>query len=173
MVYFKDEKNILKKAVKVSGPMKNQNILEKMNVIPPKIKENEDKNDILVDVQDGKVDIFELAQKTDQTKGILVKNSQIEFEKKEIVHNFCSCTFVDVQNLLLIGGCRNGDSNLKSHDVLKINLISKDVVKVGHLPYGLSSHAAEKVGDSIFIVGGNKNFNIVTKKCLKMDIDTF
>ena len=62
---------------------------------------------------------------------------------------------------------------MKSHDVVKLNLLSREVVKVGSLPYGVSSHGAIRVGDRLFLVGGNKNFSVVTKKCLALSLNSF
>ena len=56
---------------------------------------------------------------------------------------------------------------------MKVNLTTKEVVKVGHLPYGVSSHGAELIGDKIYVVGGNKNYSIVSKKCLEIDINSY
>lgn len=56
--------------------------------------------------------------------------------------------------------------------MLNLSLITKEVIKIGDLPYGVSSHGSIKIGSKIYIVGGNKNHNIVTKKCLEYDIVT-
>ena len=56
---------------------------------------------------------------------------------------------------------------------MKLNLKSKEIAKVAHLPYGVSSHSSQRIGSKIYIVGGNKNFSIVTKKCLQLELDTY
>jgi hypothetical protein len=93
----------------------------------------------------------------------------LEF-KKGTLHRFCTYTTVDNENIVLVGGCRESDPNLKSHDILNLDLVSKEIVKIGELPFGISSHGAVRVDNHIFIVGGNKNFNIVTKKCVSFDL---
>ena len=57
-------------------------------------------------------------------------------------------------------------------DVLRLNLISKEIVKIADLPYGISSHGVVRVHHSLFIVGGNKNFNVITKKCMVLNLET-
>ena len=38
------------------------------------------------------------------------------------------------------------------------------------MPYGLSSHGSVKIDNKIYIVGGNRDPNMVTTKCLAFDI---
>ena len=45
-------------------------------------------------------------------------------------------------------------------------------MKIARMPYGVSSHAALRVASKVYIVGGNKNHAIVTKKCLEMDLES-
>lgn len=89
---------------------------------------------------------------------------------KGMVHRYCSYTCCDSQNIVLIGGYKDFDPSMKSHSISNLNLISREIVKLADMPYGISSHGAVKVNNRIYIVGGNKNFNIVTKNCLQFDL---
>ena len=51
-----------------------------------------------------------------------------------------------------------------------MNILSSKISKLGEVPYGVSSHSAVFVGDEIFIVGGNKDMNMVTKSCLSFHV---
>ena len=90
--------------------------------------------------------------------------------KRGMLQSYCSCTCVDRENIVLVGGCQQFDVNMKSHDIFKLNLISKEIVKVGDLPYGVSSHGAKMIDNRLFIVGGNLHFSMVTRKCLVIDL---
>lgn len=40
------------------------------------------------------------------------------------------------------------------------------MARLAELPYGISSHAAVRIKEEIYVIGGNKDMNIVTKSCL-------
>jgi N-acetylneuraminic acid mutarotase len=40
------------------------------------------------------------------------------------------------------------------------------MAKLAELPHGISSHAAVRIKEAIYVIGGNKDMNIVTKSCL-------
>ena len=93
--------------------------------MPPKKQNGSQNCNILIDAQENRIDTYEVIPNLEKgmTKYAL-KPSIMEF-KRGLVHNFCSCTCIDHENIILVGGCKEFDVNMKSHDILKLNLISK------------------------------------------------
>jgi len=59
---------------------------------------------------------------------------------------------------------------LKSPDICIFDVKTNEIAKISELPFGISSHGSVKVGNLIYIIGGNRDPNMVTKKCLSYDI---
>ena len=85
---------------------------------------------------------------------------------KGYIRKYSSYNFIDQYNAVLIGGSRESNPNLKSRDIFTLNTANGQVAKMAELPYGISSHAAVRVKEVIYIIGGNKDMNTVTKSCL-------
>jgi hypothetical protein len=49
-------------------------------------------------------------------------------------------------------------------------LADQQIVRIAELPEGVSSHATVKIGSFIYIIGGNKDLNIVTRSCYKFNL---
>lgn len=99
---------------------------------------------------------------TSNSSKLSIKSSKLLFPKGYF-RKYCSYNFIDAENVVLIGGSRDSNPNMKSKEVFIFNLYTEDVSKLAELPYGVSSHAAVRVKDCIFVIGGNKDMNIVTK----------
>jgi hypothetical protein len=49
--------------------------------------------------------------------------------------------------------------------------VDRQIVKIAELPEGVSSHATVKIDSVIYIIGGNKDLNIVTKSCYEFNLE--
>jgi hypothetical protein len=170
MLFFQEQKQ-LPSAAKVSGHLSQQSVLPRMTALPPPAEEDTSAR-ALLDVDGNRIALFEIKQLEGGRLKYGVRKSVLEFGR-ELVHDFCSCTSLGESTFLLVGGCRQSDPNLKSRDVVEVSLATKEAARVAQLPFGVSSSGAVRVGRQLYVVGGNRDWSVVTRRCLRVDLGSW